>query len=232
MTVHHARVLALAAVLVGISAVGPSTRLHAQQALADLPLDELHALAEQGDAVAQFNLGVMYENGRGVPQDDAYAGGWYRLAADQGYADAQFNLGIMYAFGVGMPQDYAEAVRWYRLAADQGHADAQFNLGVMYAFGVGMPQDDAEAVRWYRRAADQGHARAQGNLGDMYADGQGVPKDYVDAHLWLNLAAAQSSGEDRDRRVKARDDLAERMTAEQLAEARRRAREWTPTPEP
>ena len=196
MTVHHARVLALAAVLVGISAVGPSTRLHAQQALADLPLDELHALAEQGDAVAQFNLGVMYENGRGVPQDDAYAGGWYRLAADQGYADAQFNLGIMYAFGVGMPQDYAEAVRWYRLAADQGHAPAQ------------------------------------GNLGDMYADGQGVPKDYVDAHLWLNLAAAQSSGEDRDRRVKARDDLAERMTAEQLAEARRRAREWTPTPEP
>jgi len=57
----------------------------------------------------------------------------------------------------------------------------------------------------------------------MYANGQGVPQNYVEAHMWFNLAAAQSSGENRDRYVKARDDLAERMTAEQLAEAQRRA---------
>ncbi len=67
-------------------------------------------------------------------------------------------------------------------------------------------------------------------LGLMYQDGQGVPQDYVEAHMWLNLATAQSSGEDRDRYMKTRDTLAEEMTPEQIAEAQRRAREWTPTP--
>ena len=83
MTVHHARIIALAAVLIGISALVPSTHLHAQQPLADSTLDEVRALAEQGDADAQFNLGIMYANGRGVPQDDAEVVRWYRLAADQ-----------------------------------------------------------------------------------------------------------------------------------------------------
>ena len=82
-------------------------------------LDELRALAEQGDAVAQFLLGAMYYRGRGVPQDYAEAVRWYRLAADQGAADAQGNLGIMYALGWGVPQDDDEAHMWLNLAAAQ-----------------------------------------------------------------------------------------------------------------
>ena len=66
----------------------------------------------------------MYRDGRGVPQDDAEAVRWYRLAADQGLADAQFSLGVMYAIGDGVPKDDAEAARWYRLAADQGYVSA------------------------------------------------------------------------------------------------------------
>ena len=89
--------------------------------------------AEQGNATAQFNLGVMYDNGEGVPKDDAEAVRWYRLAAEQGTAAAQFNLGLMYANGEGVPEDDAEAVRWYRLAAEQGDATAQSILGLMYA---------------------------------------------------------------------------------------------------
>ena len=187
----HVRSIALAAALVGISALALTPPLHAQETP-----DELRALAEQGDTRAQYNLGFSYANGE------------------------------------GFPQDYVEAVRWYRLAADQGHVDAQFNLGVMYANGEGVPQDHAEAVRWYRLAADQGYARAQYNLGVSYDNGEGVPQDHVEAHMWINLAAAQSSGEDRDTRVKARDAVAERMTAEQIAEAQRRAREWKATPGP
>ena len=64
-------------------------------------------LAEQGDAQAQYNLGIMYDNGQGVPQDDAEAVKWYRKAAEQGIAKAQYNLGVMYANGRGVPQDYA-----------------------------------------------------------------------------------------------------------------------------
>ena len=102
---------------------------------------EFRLLAEQGDAVAQFNLGNMYDQGKGVPQDYAEAVRWHRLAAEQGIAVAQNNLGRMYNQGKGVPQDYPEAVRWYRLAAEQGISRAQFNLGLMHFKGQGVPQD-------------------------------------------------------------------------------------------
>ena len=61
----------------------------------------------------------MYDTGRGVPQDDAEAAGWYRLAAEQGYASAQNNLGVMYTNGAGVPQDNVEAHMWLNLAASR-----------------------------------------------------------------------------------------------------------------
>ena len=106
----------------------------------------IRRLAEQGDAEAQFILGVMYSQGRGVPENDAEAVRWFRLSADQSYAAAQYNLGLLYDNGRGVPENDAEAVRWYRLAAAQGLADAQSNLGFMYDNGRGVPENDAEAV--------------------------------------------------------------------------------------
>ena len=110
-------------------------------------------LAAQGNARAQFNLGVMYAKGRGVPQDDKEVVRWFRLAADQGDADAQNNLGFMYDKGQGVPQDYKEAVRWFRLAADQGHAWAQYNLGVMYVKGHGVASDRVAAYALFNLSA-------------------------------------------------------------------------------
>jgi TPR repeat protein len=81
---------------------------------------EWQPLAEQGYARAQYNLGVMYDNGQGIPQDDKLAAQWYRKAAEQGYEYAQNNLGVMYRNGQGVPQDYKLAVQWYRKAAEQG----------------------------------------------------------------------------------------------------------------
>jgi TPR repeat protein len=144
--------------------------------------------ADQGLALAQDNLGGMYASGRGVPQDDAEALRWYRKAADQGLALAQNNLGFMYANGRGVPQDYAKAVAWYRKGADQGLAEAENNLGGMYDTGRGVPHDDGEAVEFFRKAADQGLALAQANLAICYGTGQSVPKDLVQAYQWLTLA--------------------------------------------
>ena len=125
--------------------------------------------------------------------------------------------------------DYATVIRELRPLAEQGHAEAQHNLGVMYGNGQGVPRDYAEAVKWYRKAAAQGMAKAQGNLGLMYVDGLGVPQDYVPAHMWFDLAASKfSPGEDRDKVVKARDDVAKRMTPAQISEAHKLAREWRP----
>jgi hypothetical protein len=109
--------------------------------------------ADQGDAKAQYNLGFMYDNGQGVPQNDAEAMKWYRKAADQGDAEAQFNLGLMYDNGQGVPQNYAEAMKWYRLAADQGDADAQYALAKSYRDGRGIPRDDLQAYWWFSQVA-------------------------------------------------------------------------------
>ncbi len=106
-------------------------------------LRQFRIAAEKGkmsSGSAQFYLGVMYDNGQGVPQDYATAVKWYRKSANQGYAKAQNNLGVMYDDGQGVPQDYAQAVKWYRKAATQGYARAQNNLGVMYHNGQGVPR--------------------------------------------------------------------------------------------
>ena len=89
--------------------------------------------AEQGDAKAQNDLGLMYLEGRGVTQDETEAANWFRKAAEQGYVDAQHKLGWMYEWGQGVLEDRAEAATWYRKAAEQGDAVAQYKLGWMYA---------------------------------------------------------------------------------------------------
>jgi len=86
--------------------------------------DEWLPLAELGDAEAQFNLGVLYDEGAGVEQNLTTAAAWYRKAAEQGFIDAQTNLGIMYYHGLGVDPDLEAAAHWFRLAADQGDAEA------------------------------------------------------------------------------------------------------------
>ena len=81
----------------------------------------LRPLADQGDAAAQYNLGVMHANGQGVPQNYAEAAKWYRLAADQGDAPAQSNIGGLYALGRGVPKNYISAYTWLSLSAAQGN---------------------------------------------------------------------------------------------------------------
>ncbi len=120
--------------------------------------------------------------------------------------------------------DYDTAVKELWPLAEQGHPKAQYNLGVMYQLGLGVPQDDQEAAQWCRLAAEQGHAGAQVVLGAMYHLGQGVPRDDALAHKWVTLAAAHGI----EVAVKWRDLFEKSMTLDQLAEAQRLAREWTP----
>jgi TPR repeat protein len=115
-----------------------------------------------------------------------------------------------------------------RIRAEGGEAEAQYLLGVMYFTGRSLPQDYKEAYRWARPAADQGEARAQFVLGLMYEAGQAVPQDYMQAHIWYNLAAASLTGGNRESAAGNRDRVAITMTAENIAEAQRLAREWKP----
>ena len=154
--------------------------------------DEIQKKAEQGDAEAQFNLGVLYDNGEGVKQNRVKAAEWYRLAAEQEHAKAQCNLGVLYDRGKGVEQNHTEAAKWYRRAADKGNAAAQSNLGLLYDSGKGVEQNHTEAAKWYRRAADKGNAQAQLSLGFLYYyGGEGVAQDHAEAIKWLRLAAEQ-----------------------------------------
>ena len=94
-------------------------------------LREWTPLAEQGDASAQYNLGLMYQNGQGVPQDYKTAVKWYTLAAEQGYASAQNNLGTMYGNGTGVIQDNVYAHMWWNIAASSGDKDASENRDIV-----------------------------------------------------------------------------------------------------
>ena len=134
--------------------------------------------------------------------------------------------------GEGVPSDYHEAERWYwraaeqyRAKAEQGDDDAQWIIGRLYEEGDGVPQDSTEALHWYRRAAERGHGRAQVDLGLLYQDGEGVLTDYVAAYAWFSVVAANPrDGIGVLLGSSLRDDLADRMTADQIADGQRLAR--------
>ena len=153
--------------------------------------NEYRKAAERGDAVAQFNLGMIYCIGNDAPQNYDEAVNWFRKAAEQGHAAAQCNLGWCCEYGNGTHQDFKEAVKWYRKAAQQNNAIAECNLGNCYYAGSGVPQNYFAALKWYREAAEQGDAVAQVNLGECYDFGQGVPRSETDAVVWWLRAAEQ-----------------------------------------
>ena len=124
---------------------------------------EWKPLAEQGYASAQYNLGIMYDNGQGIAQNYTQALYWYNKAAEQGHASAQYNLAQMYRMGQGVPQNYSQAMDWYKKAAEQGHVDAQNNLALMYAKGQGVPQNYKIAYILFNLAASNGDADATQN---------------------------------------------------------------------
>jgi hypothetical protein len=124
-------------------------------------LREWRPLAEGGNHDAQFNLGLAYENGLGVPADAAEAARWYRRAAEQDDPQAQAYLGEMYAKGLGVARDDVEAMRWYRSAAERGHAASQYNVGLFYAMGRGVEPSDVQAVAWITVSHENGAPRTE-----------------------------------------------------------------------
>lgn len=123
-------------------------------------LEELIVKANQGDASAQNDLGLMYAAGQGVPQNYEQAAIWYAKAANQGVTAAQFNLGLMYSKGLGVPQDDKRAAVLFTKVANTGHADTQFGLALMHAEGRGVIQSYRQAFIWASLAATGGNKDA------------------------------------------------------------------------
>ena len=227
-------VLLGSAVLVSPPVLGASVRIVpdaefqvSQAQEGEIDLSYLEALANQGDALMQFALGLMYETGEIGPSDEE-AAALYRLAADQDLQEAQVRLAVFYAEGRGVTQDTEEAIRLYyeaaiqgnsesqsaiRSFADQGFASAQYLVGLMYDTGVGLSRGTPMAVHYYNLAARQGHAEAydgllglesrfteaQFYLGSLNELGEAIEQDYAEALRWYRLAAAQGDEESQYR---------------------------------
>lgn len=133
--------------------------------------------ASQNNPVGQFNLGLLYEMGKGVPVDYKKAGALYTQAAEQGHVQSMVQLADMYFNGSAGYRDEDKALEWYKKAAQSGDREALYQLGLMSETGVAMALDSAAAVRYYTQAADKGNSKAMLALARMYQYGQGVEKD-------------------------------------------------------
>ena len=155
-------------------------------------MKNLKNLAKRGQALAQFNLAIMYHMEKNLSKATYY---WYKKAAKQDHAIAQFNLARMYDHGKEVEKDLSKAVYWFEQAARQGYVPAQFNLAIMYDRGEGIEKNLSQAVYWYEQAANQGHRTAQFSLAVMYYKGEGAEKDIPKAVYWFEQAAHQSHRE-------------------------------------
>jgi TPR repeat protein len=150
---------------------------------------EWKASAEAGQAEAQFDLGLLYAQGRGVRRDLTVAAQWYRKSANQGNAEAQFALGQMYSRGWGVPRDEADAIRWLQMANAVDSEGPPTDWAPVEGYGVA--KDQRQAAYWYGLAAGKGHAEAQFNLARLYSSGEGVKRDEEQAARWVSASATQ-----------------------------------------
>ena len=190
---------------------------------------ELRALAETGDADAQYGLGTAYCDGLAVRRDYRLAAEWYEKAAQQGHTQAQFNLGFLHYQGAGegavaLPRDPGQAARWLGAAAEAGNPMAAQLLGRLYSRGRGMEADEAAALRWSLRAADHGLAGGQFDAGVLLGNRRHDVRAWVDAYKWLLLAA-------RSGHPAAAENLeivGKRLNVKEIQEAEAAAAAWTP----
>lgn len=183
--------------------------------------------AEQSLARGQYQYGLDCANGYGVKMNPADGAAWIRRAAEQGLPEALLACGFIYARGEGVRADPVEAVKYFRRAAELNQAEAIYELGECYLKGNGVAKDITEGVKWTRKAAEQGCAPAQNRLGLCYMKGEGLAKDYLEAYKWFNLASAHGEEQTYDFKVNLAK-VATLMTAEQVAEAQRLARDFRP----
>ncbi|MEI7455971.1 MAG: tetratricopeptide repeat protein [Nitrosomonadales bacterium] len=141
-------------------------------------------LAEQGDAEAQYQLGMRYFRSYGGKGDDKEARHWFWMAALQGHPKGMWKI-------AGMLSDAEQALIWTLKAAEAGCANAQWWAGCLYLRGEGVIQGNEQAVYWYKKAAEQGDASALDSLGKCYASGLGVEQSWQEAANYYEKSARE-----------------------------------------
>lgn len=164
-------------------------------------IQSIEKLANQGDAKAQYEWGMLLVDGDKVKQDTITGRKWVEKAAEQGYTDAQTQLGQMCTTAEGIPatvpyaeaRDYKSAKKWFEKAAAKGDKKAYYFLGNLYKDGNGVQRDYNKSFEYIKKAADKGYAEAQNDIGSMYYFGmKPMSRDYNQARIWFEKAAIQN----------------------------------------
>lgn len=150
--------------------------------------------AAQHDAIGLFNLGLLYEKGKGMPVNFVKAQQLYEEAAEKGHRQAMVQLAGLYFNGSLGKRDSSTALTWYKKAAGMGDRDALYQLGLLSETGVGIPINMNEAIHYYQDAANKGNAKAMMALARMYKYGIGVNKDMQQAEKYYKQLSAQGNG--------------------------------------
>ena len=185
-------------------------------------IDNIQNSAIDGNPQAQYELGQMYEFGRGVGQDYTEAMAWYMKAAQQNYAQAQYAIGLLYEQGRGVVENPATAATWYKKAADQGDTWAINNLAMLYSYGKGVETNDDKANELYMQAANLGHFQAQYNLAARYASGRGLEVDLISAYFWFERSKLGASALNQERANKMIEAVSAHMSPEDIKQAKER----------
>ena len=157
-------------------------------------IPKLLILAQKGEAKAQYHLGVLFNDGKGVPQDFTQAAKWYTQAASQGHVKAQLYLGLLYQKGQGVEQDYRQAAIYYLKAASQGDSKAQYYLGLLFYGGKGVGQNKDEALKWLKKSAEGGNEEAKSLLDKILL--KPAPKPEVKPERLENISELYEPDED------------------------------------
>jgi TPR repeat protein len=142
-------------------------------------------------AEAQYLIGYLHEQGRGVKQDNAEALNWYRAVADNNdHVNAQYSIAQLYRSGGrgrGVTQNNEIAVEWYSKAANNGHSTVEYDMGICYQDGIGVAPDAHQALEWFRMASNNNCAISENKMGVIYQfGGYGLEIDYKKALLYYN----------------------------------------------
>jgi len=218
-----------------VSAVESMDKAEHMETVLAQSLKTANAIQQRAQAVMQQSLKLINR----LPAGEQKAAAIKQIAEamEQGgagqFTELQFELATLHHEGRHLPKDLQRAIAWYRKAAGEGHAEAQLNLAVMLLEGEGMEPNPEEAISLLSAAAEQGHAEGQVALGMLLALGQGVEADLVEAHKWVTL----SSKSGNDDATAALEQLAPKLTPDQIAQSAKRVEEWEAkqapaTPEP
>lgn len=152
--------------------------------------------AQNGNALAMYDLGRMYADGLGVEINHNLAQEWYSKAfvafntveSKGSKPYTQYRIGKMYAAGLGTQQDFEKAVNWFKRAVEKNHKYAQYSLAGMYYRGQGVEQHYEVAFNLYKKSADQNNPYASYELAKMLRDGLGSSKDIMEADKYFKHA--------------------------------------------